>query len=81
VPGERDPCVMSEKGTGTCQACRAQKRKCSKTFESTRKLKKVASMAEGSSRKTSESSQGRDRSGHRARVNIHNAQADSPGRG
>ena len=50
------------KGTGTCQACGAQKRKCSKTFESAWKLKKAASAAEGSSRETSESSQGRDRS-------------------
>jgi len=53
---------MSEKGTGTCQACGVQKRKCSKTFESARKLKKAVSTVEGSSREMSESSQDWDRS-------------------
>ena len=52
---------MSEKGTGTCQVCGAQKRKCSKTFEAARKSKKAASVAEGSSRETSKSSQGWER--------------------
>ena len=49
---------MSEKGTGTCQVCRVQKRKCSKTFEAMHKSKKVASVVEGSSHEMSESLQG-----------------------
>jgi len=51
---------MSEKGTGTCQACGAQKKKCLKTHKSMRKLKKTASTAEGSSCEMSESLQGQD---------------------
>jgi len=52
---------MSEKGTGMCQACGAQKKKCLKTHESTWKMKKTASAAEGSSCETSKSLQGWDR--------------------
>jgi hypothetical protein len=53
------PCIMSARGTGTCVACAAQKKKCSKTRPQARKAKKAA---EGTSRDTSESSQGRERS-------------------
>jgi len=53
-------CIMSKKGTGTCQACGAQKKKCLKTFEAVRKLKKSASMAGESSCETSKSLQGRE---------------------
>ena len=54
--------MRSGKGTGTCQACAAHKKKCSNMVESVRKAKQSVSTTNGSSCKTSEGSQGRERS-------------------
>jgi len=52
--------MRSGKGTGTCQACAAHKKKCSNMVESVQKLKQVASATDGSSHEMSKGLQGQE---------------------